>query len=151
MINKLFTIITCVLMSMAQSVPAYAQSPSISAAFSVDGTAIMATDRLVITLTGTYTCGPLPQPQPPQGGTFAGVQGSVGQAAGRDIAEGGFGFTPICDAVEHTFQANVQAGNIPWHGGKARVRANLFVQLCDEFFNCQQATSAVDKQISIRG
>ena len=151
MINKLCAIIACVLLSMAQSVSVFAQSPSISAALSVDRTATMATDRLVITLTGRYTCGPLPQPQPPTGSTFAGVQGSLSQAAGRDIAEGGFAFTPICDEVEHTFQTNVLSDNIPWHGGNARVRANLFVQLCDEFFNCQQATSAVDMHISIRG
>jgi len=151
MVNKILAIIACVLLSMGQSVSAYAQSPSISAVFFVDRSATKATDRVVITLTGTYTCGPLPQPQPTQGSTFAGVNGSVSQAAGRDIAEGGFAFTPICDAVEHTFQTNVQADNIPWHGGPARVRASLFVQLCDEFSNCQQVNSAVDMQISIRG
>jgi len=77
-----------------------------SAPFIVDPVATMTTDRLALVLTGRYTCGP-PQPQPTQGSTFAGVQGQVSQAAGRDIAEGGFGFTPVCDAVEHTFQINI--------------------------------------------
>ena len=148
MAQKLLFVIACVLLA---SFSARAQSPTISAVFSVDPVATKATDRLVITLTGRYTCGPLPQPQPTQGSTFAGVNGQVSQAAGRDIAEGGFAFTPVCDAVEHVFQANVQTGNIPWHGGPARVRASLFVQLCDEFFNCQQVNAAVDMQVSIRG
>src|SRR5215470_7329853 len=54
MVNKILAIMACALLSKGQSVSAYAQSPSISAAFFVDRSATMATDRLVITLTGTY-------------------------------------------------------------------------------------------------
>jgi len=150
MTKKSFAIF-CVLLTAALPFPAYGQTSTISAAVTVDRVATLSTDRLVITLTGRYTCGPLPQPQPTLGSTFAGATGQVSQAAGRDIAEGGFGFTPICDALEHTFQANVLAGNIPWHGGPARARVNVFVQLCDEFFNCQQANATADMQISVRG
>ncbi|HEY6946203.1 MAG TPA: hypothetical protein VI431_13775 [Candidatus Acidoferrum sp.] len=149
MITKLFAIFSLCL-TAALPFPAHAQN-SISAVVAVDNVAIMSTDRLVITLTGRYTCGPLPQPQPTLGATFATASGQVSQADGRDIGQGGFGFIPICDASEHTFQANVQAGNIPWHGGLARARITLFVQLCDQFFNCQQATATADTQISIRG
>lgn len=151
MFERLVLFICYVLVLMSLPFSAHAQTPTISATFIVDPVANMTTDRLAITLTGRYTCGPLPQPQPSQGSTFAGVQGQVSQAAGRDIAEGGFGFTPVCDAVEHAFQTNVGAGNIPWRGGLARVRASLFVQLCDEFFNCQQVSAAVDMKISVRG
>ncbi len=150
MVKKFFAI-SCVLLTAALPFPAYGQSSTISAAVAVDGVAAVSTDRLVITLTGRYTCGPLPQPQPTLGATFATAMGQVSQAAGRAIAEGGFGFTPICDALEHTFQANVLATNIPWHGGPARARVNLFVQLCDQFFNCQQASATADMQISVRG
>jgi len=146
MLNKLLFVILC---GLVLSVSARPQS--ISATFSVDPVATKSTDRLVVTLTGKYTCGPLPQPQPPIGATFAGAEGQLNEAAGRDIAEGGFAFTPTCDAVEHTFQANVLSNNIPWHGGQARVRADLFVQLCDQFGNCQQVRASVDMQISIRG
>src|SRR6266571_6310489 len=118
--NKKFFAISCVLLTAALPFPAYGQSSSISAAVAIDRVATVSQDRLVITLNGRYTCGPLPQPQPTQGGTFAFASGQVSQAAGRDIAEGTFGFTPICDALEHTFQANAQAVNIPWHGGLAR-------------------------------
>jgi len=101
----LFLFSVLVLLTLPFSV--HAQTPTISATFIVDPVATMTTDRLALILTGRYTCGPLPQPQPTQGSTFAGVQGHVSQAAGRDIAEGGFGFTPVCDAVEHTFQINI--------------------------------------------
>ncbi len=148
---KKFFAISCVLLTVALPFPAYGQSSTISAAVAIDRVATMSTDRLVITLTGRYTCGPLPQPQPTLGGTFASASGQVSQAAGRDIAQGGFGFTPLCDALEHTFQANVLAGNIPWHGGPARARLNVFVQLCDEFFNCQQASATADMQVNVQG
>ena len=149
MIKKLFTI-SCILLTAALPFPAYGQN-SISATVAVDNVATMSTDRLEITLTGRYTCGPLPQPQPTLGATFATASGQVSQADGRTIGQGGFGFIPTCDASEHTFQANVQAGNIPWHGGLARARVTLFVQLCDQFFNCQQANATADTQITVRG
>ena len=148
--TKKFFAIFCMFLTAALPFPAYGQN-SISATVAVDNVATMSTDRLVITLTGRYSCGPLPQPQPTLGATFATASGQVSQADGRDIAQGGFGFIPTCDASEHTFQANVLAGNIPWHGGLARARVTLFVQLCDQFFNCQQANATADTQISFRG
>lgn len=149
MIKRIFAIF-CLFLIAALPFPVYAQN-SISAVVAVDSVATMSTDRLVITLTGRYTCGPLPQPQPTLGATFATASGQVSQADGRDIGQGGFGFIPTCDAAEHAFQTNVLAGNIPWHGGPARARVTLFVQLCDQFFNCQQANATADTQISIRG
>ena len=80
MVKKFFAI-SCVLLTAALPFPAYGQS-SISAAVAIDRVATMSTDRLVITLTGRYTCGPLPQPQPTLGATFASASGQVSQAAG---------------------------------------------------------------------
>jgi len=122
------------------------------ARISIDAVAAMSNDRLDITVSGRYTCGPLPQPQPPYlGPSFASVSGSVDQASGRDVAQGQLFFEPICDGLEHTFEVAVPASIIPWHGGPARVRAMITVQRCDPSFDCEQATGTVDAQIKVRG
>ena len=148
---KKILVIIGIFLAMTLPTVTHAQSPSLSATITVDRIAVVSTDRLVVTLTGTYTCGPLPQPQPTIGATFAGAQGQLTQAAGRAITEGGFAFTPVCDLNLHNFQTSVHAENMPWHGGPARVRVTLNVQECDEFFNCQFASATADVQINIRG
>ncbi len=122
------------------------------ARISINAVAALSHDRLNITVSGSCTCGPLPQPQPPYlGASFASVSGSVDQASGREVIQGQLFFEPNCDGLEHTFEVAVPASITPWHGGLARVRAMITVQRCDPFFDCEQATGTVDAQIKVRG
>ncbi len=125
-----------------------AMADPLSAALTIDPIANLSSDHLVVTLSGTYRCGPLPQPQ--GGFNFAFVMGALAQASGREIAGAALSFEPLCDDLAHPFELGVHAQNIPWHGGKARLTANLSVQSCQNF-PCETASSSVDQQISIRG
>jgi hypothetical protein len=51
----------------------------------------------------------------------------------------------------HELQLTVLASAFPWRGGQARAIAQLFVQQCDEFFNCEQVTGSTNVKIRIRG
>src|SRR5262245_18739939 len=111
----------------------------VSAVIATDKSAQIAPDRLYALVTVNYSCGPLPQPQPTQGATFATVDGTLSEASGRNIAQGEFHFVPVCDGESQQFAIGVQPSNIPWHGGNARADAKLFVQECDQFFVCDSA------------
>ena len=141
-------IVLFIAMAAFQFFSGEAVADPLRAAITIDPIANLSSDHLVVTMSGTYSCGPLPQPQ--EGSNFAFVTGSLAQASGREIATGSLGFQPLCDDQLHPFELGVHAGNIPWHGGKARVTATLSVQLC-EFFPCETASSSLDQQISVRG
>jgi len=124
---------------------AYSQT-TLTASITFDRRAVRSTDRLNVTLTGNYTCGPLAD----QGGSgFGEFSGALSQAAGRQVASTIFGVAPTCDGFAHAFQADVPASNIPWHGGQARVTGSMFVQDCS-VFPCETASATVNAQISIR-
>ncbi|HEY2989413.1 MAG TPA: hypothetical protein VGL11_16895 [Candidatus Binatia bacterium] len=124
---------------------------ALSASLTIDPVATRTTDRLVVIVTGSYTCGPVPQPQPNEGSNFADIFVSVEQASGRSIAQGENGVFAVCDGNPQTFEISIHSENIPWHGGQARAIGALFVQQCDEFFNCESARSDVDVQIKLQG
>lgn len=122
------------------------------ATMTVNPTAALSSDRIQLVVSGTYTCGPLPQPQTNVGSTFAFGNLTVFQANGRNVAQAQGGFSAVCDGNPQTFQAPVIAQTMPWHGGKARVVGNLHVQLCDDPYGneCETANSDVNTQIGIR-
>lgn len=126
---------------------------SISATISVDSKAKLSTDRLQVVVSGTYTCGPLPQPQPNFGATFATAGFTLLQASGREVAVSQMGFFgPLCDGSPQTFQTAMIAGSLPWHGGPARLTGSLNVQLCDQFGNnCEFANAVINTQVQISG
>ena len=128
-----------------------AHASHLSASFAFNRSADKSTDRIVLTVRGTYECGPLPQPQPPSGATFASINVVVVQAQGRDIARGESSLTPICDAVPRDFTLQILATEFPWHGGQARAIGTLFIQECDEAFNCEQVSANANVQIRISG
>ena len=117
---------------------------TLSASITFDRVASLSTDRLNVTLTGHYTCGPLP----PDSGitTFS---GALSQASGRQVASTIFSVLTTCDATDHAFQSDVPASNIPWHGGLARVTGSLFVQDCS-VFPCETAQANVNVQVRLR-
>lgn len=116
------------------------------AEISIDRLAKVSSDHLVATITGTYRCTLDPQPG---GFNLATISGNLAQASGRQIATGSLQFQPLCDGEVQPLELGIHAGNIPWHGGKARVTANLNVQRCT--FLCEFASASVDQQISLRG
>jgi hypothetical protein len=128
-----------------------AVAADLSAVMSIDKTAQLASDRLYVLITGTYTCGPLEQPQPTVGSTYSEMSGSLRQASGREIAESQFYYQPLCDGQTHSFEVGVQPENIPWHGGNARVQGSIYVQQCDEFYECDTAQGETNVQIKIQG
>ncbi len=137
---------------LAAAAVEYVKADPLSASIMVDRSATMTTDRLVVIVTGSYSCGPLPQPQPMFGTTFADAGGSVQQASGRTITNGEFGFIPLCDGAQHTYRAQAFASNMPWHGGLARASVNLHVVLCcDESGNQEFADASVNAGITIQG
>lgn len=145
-ISKTVLVATALFMS---SIPA--AFASITATISVDSRASLSPDRIQVIVSGTYTCGPLPQPQPNIGATFAFGDFNLSQAAGRDVAQALGGFAALCDGLPQVFQVPIFATTIPWHGGKARLVGNLYVQLCDEFFNCEFANASINTAVRISG
>ena len=127
----------------------YARADHLSVTLSVDGGASLTTDRLAVIVTGTYSCAPL---NAPGDSDFSSISARVRQASGRVVNQG-FGFvSPICDGQLRTFQAPVSEELLmPWHGGLARVNADIDVQDCDEFFTCEFARTSVERQIKISG
>ena len=142
------TVLVAAAMFMGSIPAAFA---SITATISVNSQAILSSDRIQVIVSGTYTCGPLPQPQPTLGATFAFADFSLSQAAGRDVAQALGGFAALCDGLPQVFQAPIFATTIPWHGGKARLVGSLYVQLCDEFFNCEFANASINTAVRISG
>ena len=120
-----------------------ANSQSLSASITFDRIASLSTDRLNVTLTGHYLCGPIPQP------TFTTFSGALSQASGRQVASTIFSVLTTCDGTDHAFQVDVPASNIPWHGGLARVTGSLFVQDCS-VFPCETAQANVNLQVKLR-
>ncbi len=141
-------VLTVSFVSLILVLQAFGQT-SLTAVLSIDPVAVKSTDRLNVTLTGRYICGPLPQPQPTIGATFASISGTVSQASGRQIGSNMFSVTPTCDMTERTFEASVAASNLPWHGGLGRARVMLNVQNCENY-PCDIATASQDVQIHIR-
>ena len=97
---------------------------------SINDNAKLANNHLVVTVTGSYSCGLDAFGQPE---TIALVI-SVKQAAGKSIAFGSRSLTPVCDGTQKQFSIEVVAqsdsgGNVsaPFHGGPARVEALAFV------------------------
>ena len=123
---------------------AYAQ---LSANLAINNHATLTRDHIEVILAGTYTCGPLPAPEVTG---FAGIGVNVLQASARQIAFGGsfLDVATTCDAVQHTFTLNIPAGNIPWHGGLARVMGSLMVEDCSGE-SCVSATASVDETIRL--
>jgi hypothetical protein len=120
----------------------------LTANLAINNTATLSRDHLEITLTGRYTCGPLPAPEVTG---FASLGVNVIQASGeRQIAVGfsGIDVSTTCDDVEHTFTVNILSSNIPWHGGRARVMGFLDVQDCS-VFPCLVANASVDETIRL--
>ena len=118
-------------------------SAALSASITFDNVASLTTDHLNVTLTGHYTCGPVP----PGSGIFP-FSGALSQASGRQVASTIFSVLTTCDGTEHAFQTDVPATNIPWHGGKARVTGSLFVQDCS-VFPCDTAQANVNVQVRL--
>ena len=139
-----FTLFVAGLAFVLISGQAFAQ---LSATLATDNTAGRTTDRLEIILTGSYTCGPLPAPEVTG---FANISGNVSQASGRLIASGFFfvDVSTTCDTAQHTFQVRVPTGNIPWHGGLARVMATLFV-IDESVSPALTAFASVDNQVRV--
>jgi len=123
----------------------------LTASINVNPVATLATDHLVVIITGTYSCGPIPQPQPPSGPTYADANGVIRQASGKSIAEASFYFNPICDGTTQDFETIANASTMPLHGGKARVEASIWLQYCDESYNCEHVSDSENKQIKIQG
>ena len=147
MVKKTFFV---VLLGLSLAICPQVFAEDLSATISVDPVAFKSNDKLLVTISGTYSCGPIPQPQGP-GSTFANFSGSLSQASGRNITQGGFGMQPLCDGQIQEFETGVHPDYIPWHGGKARVIAFIFVQKCDQFYDCENVNISIDEQVSIRG
>lgn len=128
----------------------HAQADHLSVSLTVDPTATLSTDRIVVTVRGTVTCGPLLPPDIP-GLDFGNIFLVMRQASGRSITQGLGFFEPLCDGTSERFESLVPADQMPWHGGLARVNASANVQDCNEFFQCENAFSTVDTQIKVRG
>jgi hypothetical protein len=112
----------------------------ISASFTVDPNAALSLDRLVVTVTGTYICGPILSGD--EGFGFGQLSIAVSQPAGRQIATGSNSTTQlVCDGTSQVFEMQVQTENIPLHPGPATVHGNIFVQSCPFVGNCEQAFS----------
>jgi hypothetical protein len=133
-----------------------AEADHLSASVTLDPTASRFTDRLVITVTGSYSCDPFVPDNP--GTDFASGFIEVRQAAGRGITLGGGFFQPQCDGNSQMFESNVpvdifmapDAG--PWHGGPAHGVVSLFVQDCEPgFINCHNAFSIAEGTIRLTG
>ena len=123
---------------------AYAQ---LSANLAINNTARVSTDHIEVTVTGKYTCGPLPAPEI---SGFATINVNVVHASGRLLAMGfsGIDVSTTCDDVQHTFTVNVPTSNIPWHGGLARVMGSLIVSDCS-VSPCLFANASVDETIRL--
>ncbi|MDX1406161.1 MAG: hypothetical protein R3192_16600 [Woeseiaceae bacterium] len=124
----------------------------LDASLSIESVARLTSDRLVVFVTGTYKCGPMDTtPNPFVDVTFVNV--IVRQASGRVINQGFGGANLICDDTTRSFQAPASDQLlVPWHGGLARVRADIIMQDCDESFdNCHFFNTSVESQIKIRG
>ncbi|GEM_PF-5029244 len=143
--------ITVILIALATGLFLHgaAAAETLTAVLSVDPVAKISNDRLVITITGTYRCGPIPASQSPS--NWGMLSGTLAQVAGREIAKADWGLQPVCDNQPQTFEYGVHATTIPWHGGKIRVTARLNVQVCQDYSTCDTASSSVDQQLSIRG
>ena len=141
----------CIIALMSMFASAHAIAEPLVASISIDPDAIVTSDRLLVTIHGTYACGPVPSG--PAGANYADIDGAVSQAAGRDITRGSFFLRPdvVCDGLPQAFEASVVASSLPFHGGLARANASLYVERCDEFFNCETARSETNVQIKIKG
>jgi hypothetical protein len=119
-----------------------AKADHLSASITIDPDASRSRDRLIITVTGTYSCGP----------SFSFAQGfvEVSQAAGQSIIRGFGFFEPQCDGTLQTFEADVGADIRPWKGGKARARGVVFVEECTEF-ECESTFAEATSTIHIGG
>lgn len=150
MLRKLLAFAGIITVTTFSVSPAHADH--LNATLNVDPDASVTTDRLVVFVTGTYTCGPLDITPNPQG-DFTAISVVVRQASGRDVNQG-FGFAPVtCDDTLRTFQAPATDQIlVPWHGGQARVNATLSMQDCDEFFiDCHLLNISEERQIKIKG
>ena len=118
---------------------------------SIDAGARLTSDRLVVIVTGTYICGPADVTPNPTG-DFTGISIRVRQASGRVVNQGTGFANAICDAQLRTFEVPATDDLlVPWHGGLARVDASIFMQDCDESFNCHIANASAERQIKISG
>lgn len=132
-------------------ISAHSVAEPLLASVAIEPDAVVTTDRVVVTVHGSYTCGPLP-PSEPFGSNFAFIDGQVRQASGRNITQGSFFVSaPLCDGLPQSFQASAPASLIPWHGGLGRAQATISVQRCDEFYNCENSSASTDVQIKITG
>jgi len=123
-----------------------AEADHLTASLTFDPDASRSQDRLVITVTGTYTCGPMVGGF----GGFAFAFIDVSQAAGQSIIRGFAGFEPQCDDTLQTFEVEVGADNRPWKGGKARAHGGVFVEDCTEF-ECHSAFGEATTTIRVGG
>lgn len=126
----------------------HSQDQPLTASIAFDPAAMLSNDRINVTLTGRYTCGPLRAAEPGSG-TFAGFSGSLLRASGRQVASTIFGLQLTCDGTEKAFQVDVPALEIPWHGGPARVRGSLTVQDCTSY-PCDTTQVNVNTQVKLR-
>jgi hypothetical protein len=122
------------------SVPA--EADHLFASLTIDPDASRSPEHLVITVTGTYTCGPT--------STYENAQIEVTQAVGGKIIRGVSGFQPQCDGTLQTYEVNVAAENRAWKGGRARARGTLYIQDCNEFF-CEDTFADASTSIRLGG
>ena len=136
----------CLLMSAA------CFADDLVATITVNRTGALDSERIQLVISGTYTCGPLAQPQGP-GYNWGSLGIHVLQANGRQVGESWGGVNPLCDGNPQSFQAPVLAETIPWHGGKVRVIGQLEVQRCDPGYpysgDCEHATSEANLQVNV--
>ncbi len=129
----------------------YAQAGSVS--ISLDKKASLASDRITLTVIGSYSCSPVEVINPQTDFTSVSIQ--VRQASGRSITTGGgFLYTTngdlVCDDTTRTFQSVVSADQQPWHGGQAYAVGTIESQSCPTFF-CDHSSARTQSQIQISG
>jgi hypothetical protein len=126
-----------------------AEADPLSASLTLDSVALRSTDRLVVTVTGTYTCGPIVVDDP--NSDFGTLEIFVSQAAGQSITRGSGGRLLQCDGNSQEFEVLVFANDRPWHGGQARASGSVFVQDCTTEFQCDNAGASAEGPIHVRG
>lgn len=124
---------------------------AVSVDLSIDPIATKTTDRILLTMTGTYNCS-LGNETPSYSSTA--LRGSIHRAVGRTVERVNVNFPTggdlICDGTDHVYTATAIATSSPWSGGKAHVFAEFEITDCG-LYTCERKLLNVDQSIRISG
>jgi hypothetical protein len=128
-----------------------AEADHLAVTVSLDPEVSRFTDRLVLTVTGAYSCNPI-MVDPDLGTDFASGFIEVRQASGQAITTGYGYFEPLCDGNLQEFDARVAAGERPWHGGQAHAIVSVYEQDCEPgYVNCHNAFATAEGTVRLGG